>query len=335
VRITTQLLSKLAKEATDKGLSQYKDVVSVYLTGSVLTQEPLLGGTTDIDLVFIHKEEPPVDREIFRISYEVSLDIMHHHQSFYAFHRRLRLNPWLGYAICSHKSLLFDTDHWLEFIQASVSSQFLRPENSYERSQPFLEKARTLWFELEEPQTYKPHVWLSQFLKSVEFSSNAFASLSGPALTTRRFLLDFSSRSAQFEHHEIYPHLLSLIGINNLSKDQLVASVDVWERVLTTVGKIPNTPLNFHPARKAYYLECVKAMIESGTYEASLWPILTTWTQAMHILYEEDTYKNEWLDFCSILGLEPSQHSKLVNSLDAYLDTVEISLEKWKQTYGF
>ena len=152
MRITQELLIKFAQDYVTKQTRKPNDIVAVFLTGSVLTPEPLIGGTTDIDLVMVHKEDPAVEREVQRVSYEISLDIQHHHQSFYTFHRRLRLNPWLGYALCSHNGFLYDTDHWLEFIQAGVSAQFDTPETVYARAQAITERARQLWFELEDPQ---------------------------------------------------------------------------------------------------------------------------------------------------------------------------------------
>ena len=92
MRITQELLIKFAQDYVTKQTRKPNDIVAVFLTGSVLTPEPLIGGTTDIDLVMVHKEDPAVEREVQRVSYEISLDIQHHHQSFYTFHRRLRLH---------------------------------------------------------------------------------------------------------------------------------------------------------------------------------------------------------------------------------------------------
>jgi len=123
VRITQELLLKLTHNEINKRLRQNPDLVAIYLAGSVLTGDPLLGGSTDIDLVFVHKEDPPVSREVARISYEISLDIVHHHQSLYTYHRQLRLNPWLGPSLSPPASILHDPDPWLSsFNPVSVPS---------------------------------------------------------------------------------------------------------------------------------------------------------------------------------------------------------------------
>ena len=131
MRINQDMLIKIARDHVAKRERKEKDLVAVYLTGSVSEGDPLLGGSTDIDLVFVHKEYPPVPREVLRVTYEISLDIEHHHQSNYTYHRRLRQNPWIGYSLCKHQNILLDRDHWLEFIQASVSSRYNSPENIY------------------------------------------------------------------------------------------------------------------------------------------------------------------------------------------------------------
>ena len=81
MRVTPDMLVKLAKDHLARRMRQPNDIIAVYLTGSVLRPEPLLGGTTDIDMVIIHKENPAVAREVLRVSTEVSFDIEHHHQS--------------------------------------------------------------------------------------------------------------------------------------------------------------------------------------------------------------------------------------------------------------
>ena len=81
MRINSEMLTKTARDHVARRLRQPNDIVAVYLTGSVTSAEPLLGGTTDIDMVFVHKEDPAQPREVLRVTYEVSLDIEHHHQS--------------------------------------------------------------------------------------------------------------------------------------------------------------------------------------------------------------------------------------------------------------
>ncbi len=334
MRITPELLRKLAMENVAKRLAQQRDVVAVYMTGSVLSEEPLLGGTTDIDLVFVHKEDPPVKREIARISYEISLDIVHHHKSFYTFHRRLRLNPWLGHALCNHASILHDTDHWLEFIQSGVFSQFDSPENIFGRALPMAEKARSIWFELEEPQEHEPLAWFSQYFKAVGLAANAIAVLSGPALPTRRFLIDFPARAEAIGKQDLHEDVLGLIGADRVSPERYSTWRTTWEETILTASKSPNCPPDLHPSRKTYYLQSCAAMLESGNYQAAFWPMLDTWLQAARVLWDVPTQRESWSALCADLGFEPQQYEGRVAALDAFLDAIELTLDDWKSQFG-
>src|SRR5450759_2115162 len=99
MHITRETLLKIAKDTVTQQLSTRHDLVSIFMVGSLLTDEPLLGGTSDIDLVFIHDRQPDVEREIIRLSPEITLDIAHPPQSAYNQPRHLRLHPWIGPAI--------------------------------------------------------------------------------------------------------------------------------------------------------------------------------------------------------------------------------------------
>ena len=44
MRITQELLIKFAQDYVTKQIRKPNDIVAVYLTGSVLTSEPLIGG---------------------------------------------------------------------------------------------------------------------------------------------------------------------------------------------------------------------------------------------------------------------------------------------------
>jgi len=195
MHINSEMLTKTARDHAARRLRQPNDIVAVYLTGSVTSEEPLLGGTTDIDMVFIHKEDPAQSREVLRVTYEVSFDIEHHHQSYYTYHRRLRQNPWIGFSLCNHNNILYDTDHWLEFIQAGVSSQFDTPENIHARALKFNEQARQLWFDLNDEQEINFQNWMDLYFKTTGAAANTIAALNGPALTIRRFMIAFPERA--------------------------------------------------------------------------------------------------------------------------------------------
>ncbi len=334
MHITRDLLVKFAREYVAKKTRQSNDIVAVYLTGSILTEDPLIGGSTDIDLVVVHKENPLFEREVQRISYEISLDVQHHHQSFYTFHRRLRLNPWLGFALCDHSAILYDTDHWMEFIQAGVSANFRSPEIVYARGQAAAEKARQLWFELEDPQELPFGLWTDLYYKAVGSAANAIAILNGPALTTRRMLLEFPARAEALGKLELTGELLQLISRAPINAEILNTWRPAWENALTAASKLPDCPPNLLPARKAYFVNSCAAMVESGTAHAALWPMVETWRQAAQLLAEDPAQQEAWQKFLEALEITQSGKNEQIERLDHFLENAEAALAGLKTEYG-
>ena len=333
MRINQEMLIKIAKEHVAKRVRREKDLVAVYLTGSVSEGNPLLGGSTDIDLIFVHKEEPPLKREVLRVTYEISLDIEHHHQSFYTYHRRLRQNPWIGFALCNHQNILLDQDHWLEFIQASVSARFNSPENIYKRSEQFTDKARTLWFDLNDPQEIDWEDWITLYFKAVRAAANAIACLDGPALTTRRFMLDFTSRAETMERLPLVGELTRLLGNENMNEDLFSKWRKVWAETIEAANEKENCPPNISKVRKAYFLQSIDAMAESGTLHAVLWSMIEIWQQALTCLEDEDHHKR-WQDFLKALGFEKENMEELLGNVDQFIDQAERLLEDYKNEYN-
>lgn len=334
MRINQEMLIKIARDHVAKRERKEKDLVAVYLTGSVSEGDPLLGGSTDIDLVFVHKEEPPIKREVLRVTYEISLDIEHHHQSYYTYHRRLRQNPWIGFALCKHQNILLDRDHWLEFIQASVSARYNSPENIYARSQQFSDKARKQWFDLDDPQEVEWEDWISLYFKTVGAAANAIACLNGPALTTRRFMTEFTSRAEDLNRLPLTGELTRLLGNQNFGEESFNQWRPVWEESLEAANKKPNCPANISKVRKAYFLQSVDALAEQGAYHAVLWPWFETWHQAVSCLNEEKKYDQNWVAFLQTLGFEEEKKENLLKDLDHFIDQGENILEDYKNTYN-
>ncbi|NJN44708.1 MAG: hypothetical protein HC806_08325 [Anaerolineae bacterium] len=124
MRITRQTLQKIAEDTVAQRVQANRNLLAVYLTGSVSQElDPVLGGTADIDLVFIHEYEPPTDREIIRLTEDVHLDILHHTRQDYNQVRDFRVHPLMGPVIYGCQ-ILHDPRHFLDFAQASVPRSF-------------------------------------------------------------------------------------------------------------------------------------------------------------------------------------------------------------------
>ena len=334
MRINSEMLTKTARDYVAKRLRQPNDIVAVYLTGSVISDEPLLGGTTDIDMVFVHKEDPPQSREVVRVTYEISFDIEHHHQSYYTYHRRLRQNPWIGFPLCYHGNSLHDTDHWLEFIQAGVSSQFENPENIHARAFKFGEKAREQWFDLNDEQELTFQEWVALYFKTVGAAANSVAALNGPALTIRRFMLAFPERAQALGQAQLSGELARLIGNDNISQTLYQDWRPAWENAVLSASAKPAFPPNLSRHRKGYFLNCCDAMAQGGALHAVLWPLLETWRQAAAVLADEPAQQEAWLQFLSVLGFTPDRKEDMLQDLDHFLDAGETILIDYRQTYG-
>ncbi len=342
--ITKDLLIQLTKDYLNRLLRQNKEIVAAYLTGSMLQDEPLLGGSTDIDLVIVHKEEPAVGREIRRVKSNISFDIVHHHQSRYTFHRRMRQDAWLGSALRNHDAIMYDTDHWLEYIQAGVDSQYDSPENTLARALKFSDDARAYWFELDDDDEAPFSEWLNVFFKAVGSASNAIAALSGPGLTQRRFMLEFPARAEAVNQLPLVGDLARLIGNEQMSPENYQKWRPVWAFYMDRCGESPDCPPNLHKARKAYFLESCDALVDSDRIHGVLWPMLETWRQIDLCLgdnlFEEDcedtptTATQRWHQFAGEMGFSSENKEDKAHQLGSYIEKVNDVLEDWKREYG-
>ena len=77
MRVTKESLINYTKSYVNKKIHQDRGLLCIYLTGSMTSAEPLINGTTDIDLVIVHEEYTVQRREIQKISPEISFDILH------------------------------------------------------------------------------------------------------------------------------------------------------------------------------------------------------------------------------------------------------------------
>ena len=176
MQIDHDTLMKITLELVDDRIREDRNLVSIYLCGSLLEGEYLLGGTTDVDLVFIHYDEVLEEREILPLTEDVHLDIAHHSQNLYRTPRSIRVHPWLGPTIKECR-ILHDPQHFMDFTQASVRGQFERSDRVHERARAQVEKARKIWmdYQSEKPPPGAEDVY--RYLKALGYAANAIAGL--------------------------------------------------------------------------------------------------------------------------------------------------------------
>jgi hypothetical protein len=333
MRITKEALLKAARESAEKSSRRNRDLVCIYLTGSLLSETPLLGGTTDIDLIYVHTTQPAVAREIVRLTDEVHLDIQHLSQTVFHQPRRLRLDPWIGSYLVEGPLALFDSGHWFEFTQASAGAQFYNPEYVIQRARSLASLARERWMDLSAEEWSADPELTGRYLDCLENAANSLALLNGAPLTERRFMLQFPERMVQLERPELSAALLPLFNGNNIEEHQLKNWFAPWSEALHSAAALSDVPVRLHGDRHAYFERAVETL--SGDHPAAaLWLMLRTWTEAAACLPAGDTARAAWESAFSELELNGAALEQRCHQLDAYLDRVEETLDEYSQQNG-
>jgi hypothetical protein len=329
MRINREILLKIARDTVAQETRAQRDILSAYLIGSLLEDEPLLGGTTDIDLVYVWNSAPPGERTIQLLSEQVHLDIAHHSRTLYRQARRLRQHPWLGQDI-ARATILFDPQHFMDFAQASVRGLFDRPENTLERAQRLAEKSRQTWLAYApnppDPQPEVIHIYLS----ALENAGNALASLGGAPLAERRFLLRFQQRAEALQRPGLYNGLLGLLGGTEVPLQVLQSWLPDWRAAFA----LPGAPPVVAPERLSYYQQAVEAHLVGSNPQAAWWPLLRSWTRLAEASPAGSETRAGWQAAFSRLGLLGDNFVHRLAALDAYLDQLEETLEAWGRARG-
>ncbi|MDD2696084.1 MAG: hypothetical protein PHD58_09170 [Anaerolineales bacterium] len=332
MRLDRKALLTIAREAVAQRTRADYNVLAAYLCGSLLEEQFLLGGTTDIDLVFVRLVPVTMKREIARLTDEVHLDIAHHDQEAYIRPHQLRANPWLGYTIFNCKPL-YDPRHFMDYTQAGVCSQFERPDYVLERARPQLDHARRIWLELNAaPASFGPQM-VKAYLRAVTHAANAIALLGGAPLTERRFLIAFQKRAAALGRPGLFLGLLGLLGGQGVEAEGMRGWLPAWREAILSMPVDVEKP-RLHPDRLPYYQRALEAMLEMEEPRLALYPLFNTWTHAILALAEKSPACGAWQNACEQIGLAADTIHDRLAALDAYLDLVQDTLEAWARENG-
>ena len=298
-----------------------------------MTEDPFIGGSTDVDFFFVHTEKPPLQREIRYLSDDVTLDIAHVEQSIYQQPRHLRADAWLGPFLCAKPKVLYDTRHWFEFTEASVGAQFYQPEYMLERARPLAAAARRIWmnFHLSPPEITPAHVL--EYLLCIQLAGNAIALLSGAPLPLRRFFLDLPIRTQAVKRVELFDLFKSALLHNAANTIEWQLYISQWTETLRLASAAKNCPPKLSAPRRNYYCKAVNALFEENPAAAAL-ILMQTWTQSALLIPNElnsmDALKEVYSAFLQINGsFEP-----VIDKLDQLLDTVEEILDVFSSENG-
>ncbi len=321
--ITTDKLLELARKEAESR----HGIVSGYVIGTAAGGDPIFGGTADVDLVLIHEYEPAVPREIVPLSDEIHLDITHHSRRRYEPPRELRVDPWLGPAMCE-PIFLHDPNHFFEWAQAAVRGQFHRPDNVLARGKAFLQRAHDSMQGLEGDR-----LWLRGWLRGLMEASNAVASLEGFPAAGRRLMPLLNSKLTAVGHPEIYAEFLRLLGANLFAASEAKEWVASWTSTLEDASKLSLEP-EFAKSRRDYYLGGYLSMIEDGSADQILWPLLSTWDRAIQALSPAGEQQLGWSQVLDALELSINHANRRESELIDLMDEVENVLENWAEMVG-
>jgi hypothetical protein len=331
MRITRDLLHRIAADTVTDRAKQDPSIIAAYLHGTVLEgPDPVLGGAADIDLVFIH-DLFDRSREIVRMTEDVHLDIEHHSKDQYQPAKELRTRPWIGFAIYQCK-LLHDPEHFLDFTQASVRGMFFQFENVLARAEELHTRSRAAWLHFHNSEIEFGPDQVMAYLKAVEDAINAAACLYGPPLGGRRFLFRFKLLAEERQITGLYDQVVELVsgGIfpdGNTAGEEAKGWMLEWADDLKRLNENYEVPPELHRHRRAYYMRAFEAMLASDDPETFLWPLLTTWTRMAETMPSQAA---AWGAVCERIGLIGEKFERRLDGLDALLDQIEVMIEKWE-----
>jgi predicted nucleotidyltransferase len=335
MRVTRESLIRIAKETAQQHAFNDRDIVAAYLTGSLATDDfdPMLGGTTDIDIIFVHTAEPKHRREFVRLTPDFHVDISHRARAEFKRPRELRLDPWLGWEMYD-PMLLFEREKFFEFVQAGLRAgfEFNAPAPALHRSRLLLAQARQTWRELLEITDTFTSSDILKFMKSLYHAVNAVAELSGPPLHDRRLLLDFPVRAETAQRPGMVTSLYGLLGASMVDVSKLNSWVPAWRSAFEAATESSRVDARIHPARLNYYEKAIQSILTSDNPRAAVWPLLQTWTLAVDVLPEY--VQDSWRAACGDLGLTAMGMQERVSGLDHLLDEVEGLLDELAVRYG-
>ena len=333
MRITKDLLIATAKDTVKKALFNSNDIVCAYLTGSIIREDPLIGGTTDIDLILVHSIDGNHNRELIPVAEDYHLDIAHMPQSYFSHPRKLRTDAWVGSFLCHYPIVLHETNHWFDYIRSGVFTQFFQPMNIIERVTPFLENARKDWVSLRSQEGVFEHGSIHTYLRSIKNAADAIACLTSVPLTDRRVLLDFPAAAQAVQMPGLTGGLVDLMVPPEPIDPDWDVWMDNWNIAFSSIQQIDSTPLAYTEMRRPYYEKAILGLKDENN-QAALWLLLWTWSLIAAQLPKNGSSQRGYLDVLDQLMLDPAHFSERLDGLDQFLDAVEITVENWKTDSG-
>lgn len=333
MRVTKESLIRIAKETAQERAYNDSNIIAAYLTGSLLSDDPMLGGTADIDLVFVHKKEPKIKREFKKLTPDFYLDITHRTKDEFKSPRELRGDPWLGYEMYA-PMLLYEREKFFDFVQASLRAgfEFEQPALTLQRSKTLLSSARKIWFEFSEHDEEVTAKEIILYLQALYHAINAVAELNGTPIFERRLLLEFPARAELLQKQNMVATVYQLLGAHKTDEQQIRTWLSDWKSAFKLASENKKADERIDIIRLNYYDKAIKSMLDGETPLSCLWLILHNWSLCSLTL--KGDHLQFWQNACATLGFNTDGFNEYVQGLDHFLDEIEVMLEEYANVNG-
>jgi hypothetical protein len=320
-------LLKIARDTASQRMAARPTIRSAYLTGSVAANEAMLGEATDIDLIFIDANPPPVTREVIRLTDQVALDIQHRHTAEYAQPKLLRVHPWRGPELCE-PYFVSDPTHFFELAQASARGQFHRPDFVTERARAFLELARgELHVGLLPGSEPSEPVTFAALSRALLYAANAVISLTAFPGAGRRLVLKLEAAAQKLKRPDVSGNFIALFEGN------ITDHLANWSAAYRAGQSLTDELI--HPARRTIYERGFAAQAQADRAADGLWLMLFTWQALMKNIPTDSPQADAWITFLEALDLaSPTGLAQKVSDAHDYLDLAVQVVDSWAEQNG-
>ena len=327
MRITRELMLNHARDNAVTLTAKDRGVICIYVTGSLLQEDPFIGGITDIDLICVHDRPISTRREVVRLNHEVNLDVAHYEQEEFEPARKLRTDAWLGGWFENVPIVLYDSLRWYDFTRASATAQFWRPENIAARARSFLVPARKTWNDLQEDNIPQGIKRITAYLNALRDLANGVAVITGAPIAERRLLLELPARAKAARLPALSGDFVSLFTSNEITDENFNAWLEAYLPMFAALKEAKAAPVSLSPCRQTYYEKALKTLYPLHP-AAAVWLLLYTWTRGAAALQRTDQVYKDWQALCRQLQLDKLNLPERLEALDHVLDSAEESVDR-------
>lgn len=328
MKYTKEYLLEAAQNFVNKKIARDPAISAVLLIGSLRKIDHFIDRPMDVDLLVLRDEKGDVDNELVRISDEHHLDVHYDDALAYDDPKMLRSDSVRGWALWD-ASVLYQREHFFEFTQSTVRSQFDEPRNVIDRMRYYIKPARELWLE---NSATPENVDMETYLSAIFAAGNALACIDREPLSIRSFLTDLFDVTKNLEIEDINSRFMNCLS-SDLSIDLIQSNFALWEELFMEGCKYPADDV-ITPLRLAYFRSSIDSELAGTQPIRALWPFLFTISK-MPIRFSEFTELiQKHADVKTAFGFSPNGMGDKFKYLDLLLEDIEGIIEQLLVDYA-